>query len=85
MIRRIDDLGRAVLPKKIRRTLDLVPNTSVEMFVHDGNVHVRKQERTCFVIGNISENHMEFYDGHLILSREGAKNLMKTLERWVLE
>ncbi|PEF39590.1 AbrB family transcriptional regulator [Bacillus wiedmannii] len=85
MIRRIDDLGRVVLPKEMRRTLALVPNTSVELFVQDGNVHIMKQERTCFVTGNISENHMEFYDGRLVLSHEGAKDLMKTLQKWVLE
>ncbi|MBJ8113562.1 AbrB/MazE/SpoVT family DNA-binding domain-containing protein [Bacillus cereus group sp. N6] len=85
MIRRIDDLGRVVLPKEMRRTFDLVPNTRVEMFVQDGSVHVRKQERTCFVTGNIAENHMEFYDGRLILSHEGAKDMMKTLQRWILE
>ncbi|MEH7151733.1 hypothetical protein V7095_15165 [Bacillus thuringiensis] len=33
--------------------------------------------------GNISENHMEFYDGRLILSHEGAKDLMKTLQNWI--
>ncbi|OQR53426.1 AbrB family transcriptional regulator [Bacillus sp. CDB3] len=83
MIRRLDDLGRVVLPKELRRTLDLMPNTSVEMFVQDGNIHIRKQERICFVTGNISENHMEFYDGRLILSHEGAKDLMKTLQRLI--
>ncbi|OQR54864.1 AbrB family transcriptional regulator [Bacillus sp. CDB3] len=83
MIRRLDDLGRCVLPKELRRTLDLMPNTSVEMFVQDGNIHIRKQERICFVTGNISENHMEFYDGRLILSHEGAKDLIKTLQRLI--
>ncbi|PEP86999.1 AbrB family transcriptional regulator [Bacillus toyonensis] len=85
MIRRVGELGRLVLPKEIRRTFDLIPNTSLEMFVQDGNVHIRKQERVCFVTGNISENHMEFYDGRLILSHEGAKDLMKTLQGWIPE
>ncbi|WP_179884311.1 AbrB/MazE/SpoVT family DNA-binding domain-containing protein [Bacillus toyonensis] len=85
MIRRLDDLGRVVLPKEMRRTLDIVPRSSIEMFVQDGNVHIRKQEKTCFVTGNISENHMEFYDGRLILSQEGAKDLLKTVQGWVLE
>lgn len=83
MIRRLDDLGRVVLPKEMRKTLDLIPNTSIEMFVQDGNVHIRKQEKMCFVTGNISENHMEFYDGRLILSHEGAKDLIRTLQTWI--
>ncbi|MEH7151732.1 AbrB/MazE/SpoVT family DNA-binding domain-containing protein [Bacillus thuringiensis] len=42
MIRRLDDLGRVVLPKEMRRTLDIAPRSSIEMFVQDGNVHIRK-------------------------------------------
>ncbi|OQR53254.1 AbrB family transcriptional regulator [Bacillus sp. CDB3] len=83
MIRRVGELGRVVLPKEMRKTLGILPYSSIEMFVRDGNVHIRKQEKTCFVTGNISENHMEFYDGRLILSHEGAKDLMKTLQNWI--
>ncbi|PEQ05262.1 AbrB/MazE/SpoVT family DNA-binding domain-containing protein [Bacillus toyonensis] len=85
MIRRVGELGRVVLPKEMRRMLGITPYSSIEMFVQDGNIHIRKQENTCFVTGNIAENYMEFYDGRLILSEEGAKDLIKTLQRWVLE
>lgn len=45
MIRRMDDMGRIVLPKELRRTLAFAPNSSVEMFVLGENIHVQKQER----------------------------------------
>ncbi|MEK4503557.1 AbrB/MazE/SpoVT family DNA-binding domain-containing protein [Bacillus sp. FSL R12-0069] len=32
VMRRVDHLGRIVLPKEIQRTLDLLPHTSVEMY-----------------------------------------------------
>ncbi|MGR5965245.1 AbrB/MazE/SpoVT family DNA-binding domain-containing protein [Bacillus cereus] len=83
MIRRMDDLGRVVLPKELRRSLDLVTNATVEMFVKDGNVHVRKRERACFITGKTSDNHLELYDGRLILSQEGAYELLTTLQRWI--
>ncbi|HDW3058594.1 TPA: AbrB/MazE/SpoVT family DNA-binding domain-containing protein [Bacillus cereus] len=83
MVRRIDDLGRVVLPKEMRRSLDLVPNTYVEMFVRDGNVHMRKQERTCFVTGENFGNNFQLYDGRLILSQEGAQDLLTTLQKWI--
>lgn len=83
MIRRMDELGRIVLPKEMRRSLDLVTNTNVEMFVRDGNIHIRKQERTCFVTGEITENQLELYDGRLILSQEGAQDLLTTLQKWI--
>ena len=82
MIRRTDELGRIVLPKELRRTLAFAPNSSVEMFVRDGNIHVRKQERTCFVTGRTSEDCKELYDGRLILSPEGMKELLQTLQKW---
>ncbi|MEW4154399.1 AbrB/MazE/SpoVT family DNA-binding domain-containing protein [Bacillus thuringiensis] len=83
MVRRMDELGRVVLPKEMRRSLDLVTNTQVEMFIRDGNVHMRKQERTCFVTGESTENHLELYDGRLILSQEGAQDLLTTLQKWI--
>ncbi|OQR53531.1 AbrB/MazE/SpoVT family DNA-binding domain-containing protein [Bacillus sp. CDB3] len=83
MIRRIDELGRIILPKELRRTLAFAPNSSLEMFVLDGNIHVQKQERTCFVTGRKSEDYKELYDGRLILSPEGAKDLLQTLQKWI--
>lgn len=82
--RRVDDLGRIVLPKEIRRTLDFLPNTSVEVYVLEGTIRIKQQPKTCLITGQISENQIELYDGRLILSQEGAHDLMKTLKRWVL-
>ncbi|HDR7950950.1 TPA: AbrB family transcriptional regulator [Bacillus toyonensis] len=84
VMRRVDDLGRIVLPKEIRRTLDLLPHTSVEMYVLEGTVRIKQQPRACFITGQTSENQIELYDGRLILSQEGAQDLMETLKRWVL-
>ncbi|UIJ69580.1 AbrB/MazE/SpoVT family DNA-binding domain-containing protein (plasmid) [Bacillus cereus] len=83
VMRRVDDLGRIVLPKEIRRTLDLLPNTSVEMYVLEGTVRIKQQPRACFITGQTSENQIELYDGRLILSQEGAKDLMETLKSWL--
>ncbi|WP_257141269.1 hypothetical protein [Bacillus toyonensis] len=32
----MDDLGRCVLPKEMRKTLDLIATASAKMFVQDG-------------------------------------------------
>ena len=37
IIRRIDDLGRVIIPKEVRRTLNLKEGDPLEMFV-DGNM-----------------------------------------------
>lgn len=38
IIRRIDDLGRVVIPKEIRARLHLREGDALEIFVEDGNV-----------------------------------------------
>lgn len=42
IIRHIDDLGRIVIPKEIRRTLRIYENDSLELFIDNGNVVFRK-------------------------------------------
>ena len=41
VVRRIDDLGRVVIPKEIRRTLGIKDGTSLEIFVDKENKAVR--------------------------------------------
>ena len=41
MVRHVDDLGRIVVPKEIRRILGINTGDPVEFFVHDGCVVVK--------------------------------------------
>lgn len=42
IVRRIDDLGRVVIPKEIRRNLHLKEGDPLELFIEDGAVIFRK-------------------------------------------
>ena len=43
IVRRIDDLGRVVIPKEIRRTLRIRESDPLEIFTdHDGSIILRK-------------------------------------------
>lgn len=42
IIRRIDDLGRVVIPKEIRRTMKIVDGDPLEVFLNDGMVCFKK-------------------------------------------
>ena len=42
IIRRIDDLGRIVIPKEIRRTMGIHENDPMEIFLHEGFVVFKK-------------------------------------------
>lgn len=42
IIRRIDDLGRIVIPKEIRKQMRLKENDPMELFTHEDGVFIRK-------------------------------------------
>jgi AbrB family transcriptional regulator (stage V sporulation protein T) len=44
IVRRIDDLGRVVIPKEIRRTLRIREGDPLELFLHDGGVTLKKYQ-----------------------------------------
>ena len=44
IVRRIDDLGRIVLPKELRRTLDIPEGTPMEIYVEGDRVVLRKYQ-----------------------------------------
>lgn len=45
IVRRIDDLGRVVIPKEIRRTLAIREGDPLEIYTTDGGVFFRKYEQ----------------------------------------
>lgn len=46
IVRRIDDLGRVVIPKEIRRTCNIREGDPLEIFLQDGAVVFRKYNPT---------------------------------------
>lgn len=54
IVRRIDDLGRVVIPKEIRRTLRIREGRPIRIFVdHDGEV-IHKKYSPTGELGNLS-------------------------------
>ncbi len=47
MIRHIDELGRIVIPKEMRREMDLQSNDPVEIFVEGDHILLSKYTPTC--------------------------------------
>jgi transcriptional pleiotropic regulator of transition state genes len=60
-VRKLDSLGRIVLPKSLRRQLDIKVGDNIEMFVdNDGNVVLDKYLPRCIFCENVSENLVEY-------------------------
>lgn len=55
MVRPIDELGRIVLPKEIRRSFDLSPKDSVEIFTDGDRIILQKYAPACIFCGNADE------------------------------
>ncbi|MCU5359647.1 AbrB/MazE/SpoVT family DNA-binding domain-containing protein [Bacillus pacificus] len=81
--RKVDELGRVVIPIELRRTLGIAEGTALEFHVEGENIVLRKQEKSCLVTGKVSESNMEFLDGRMFLSREGSTELLDILEKSV--
>ena len=55
IVRKIDELGRLVLPIETRRQLDLQPKDGVEIFVDEDRVILKKYEPCCLFCGDGSD------------------------------
>ena len=58
MVKKIDQLGRLVIPKEIRNALD-IDNANVEFFMDGDQMIVRKWNAHCTFCGG-TENLVEF-------------------------
>ena len=64
IVRPIDNLGRFVLPIEIRNTMDLKPRDSVEIFVDDDKIILKKYMPACLFCGNADD--VIYFRGKLI-------------------
>lgn len=52
IIRKVDELGRIVLPIELRRTLDIAEHDEMEIFIENNHVILRKFEHSCIFCGS---------------------------------
>mgnify|MGYP000138762013 FL=1 len=52
IVRPIDKLGRIVIPKELRRIYGLTVDDSVEIFVNDDQIVIKKYEPACIFCNN---------------------------------
>ncbi|UYW68494.1 AbrB/MazE/SpoVT family DNA-binding domain-containing protein [Bacillus cereus] len=79
--RKVDELGRVVIPVELRRTLGIAEGAALDIHVDGENVVLSKQEKSCFVTGEVSETNIVLLNGRMFLSKEGATELLNILEK----
>jgi len=62
--RKIDDLGRVVIPKEIRSVLGWEESENIDFLVHDNGIFLTKHLPSCRHCGK-TENIVEFKGKHI--------------------
>lgn len=55
VVRKLDELGRIVLPVELRRTLDIKERDSLEIFTEGETIILKKYEPACIFCGDAKE------------------------------
>ncbi|MDY4975727.1 MAG: AbrB/MazE/SpoVT family DNA-binding domain-containing protein [Clostridia bacterium] len=55
IVRKVDELGRVVLPIELRRTLDINVKDALEIYVDGNTVILKKYEPACIFCGNAKD------------------------------
>jgi transcriptional pleiotropic regulator of transition state genes len=55
IVRKVDELGRVVLPIELRRTLDIAERDALEIYVDDTMIVLKKYQPSCIFCDNVSD------------------------------
>lgn len=64
IVRKVDELGRVVIPIELRRTLGIAEKDSLEIYVDGERIILKKYEPACIFCG--SAEHIHFYKEKVI-------------------
>ncbi|CAM3277313.1 AbrB/MazE/SpoVT family DNA-binding domain-containing protein [Filibacter tadaridae] len=80
VVRKIDQLGRIVIPKELRKTMSINEGDPMEIFVEEDLILLKKYnaQGACIVTGDVLSENKEYAPG-LILSPKGAEILFAKL------
>lgn len=82
IVRKVDELGRIVVPIELRRMLDVKEKDPLEIFVNEDQIILQKysSKLACVITGEISGNNKTYGNGSVVLSTEGAKMLLNEIQ-----
>ena len=72
IVRRVDELGRVVIPIEIRNKFDIKEKDPIEIYVDGSSIVLRKFEPNCTFCGN-TKNLIEY--NHKLVCNKCAKKI----------
>ncbi|PGD90937.1 AbrB family transcriptional regulator [Bacillus pseudomycoides] len=81
--RKLDNLGRIVIPMELRRTLEIEEKTPLEIYVEGEKIILKKCEAhgACAITGEVSDKNITLADGKLTLSPAGTELIIEALQK----
>ena len=61
IVRKVDELGRVVIPIELRNQFEIAEKDPIEIFVDGSSIILRKYEKSCFLCSN-TKNLITFKD-----------------------
>lgn len=58
MVRKLDDLGRVVIPNELRKVMGLQKGDPLEIYVDDDKMYLKLYNPGCFLCGDVGEDMM---------------------------
>ncbi|MBQ9793165.1 MAG: AbrB/MazE/SpoVT family DNA-binding domain-containing protein [Clostridia bacterium] len=85
MVRKVDELGRVVIPKEMRRVLNIKTGSSIEMFINDDNQVVLKKfselSNILYFAENLSEVIFDTFNLPVLISDDEQVLICKGLSK----
>lgn len=81
IVRKVDELGRVVIPMELRKTLGINEKDPIEIFVDGDQIILRKfvSHSACIVTGEITPDNFTLFN-NITLSPKGAEILLESLQ-----
>ncbi|RDZ12486.1 hypothetical protein C3744_17980 [Priestia megaterium] len=81
IVRKVDQLGRVVIPVELRKVLAIKEKDLIEIFVNGEQIILKKYlpYNECIITGDITPQNREYAKG-LVLSPRGAEILKNEIE-----
>lgn len=82
IVRKVDELGRVVIPIELRRIFDINVKDAIEILTDSDSIVLRKykSQMTCAVTGEVSNSNFILGDGNIVLSQKGAQILLEEIQ-----
>ncbi|MQR84335.1 AbrB/MazE/SpoVT family DNA-binding domain-containing protein [Bacillus megaterium] len=81
IVRRMDGLGRVVIPMELRKVLSIKEKDPIEIFVDENHIILKKYRpyNECIITGEVNSQNREYMKG-VTLSPRGAEILKHEIE-----